>query len=203
MPSPFPGMDPYLESSDWFPDLRSGLLVHMKAQLNQILPRPYHARSNYRFWREYTRHPLESDHVAGHSVRATGERGRKERALVEPQPAGPLIVSLQTVEQGPFKQAVLEIRVRHGKEARLVTGIEIPSTYDKEVDHPSREQYIRRQRNILGGAANLVEIDLLRGVRIPRLSLATSSRQRRVVSITLCRSIGTIDLMISSSIRFP
>ena len=30
MPSPFPGMDPYLESPDWFPDLHGSLIIFMK-----------------------------------------------------------------------------------------------------------------------------------------------------------------------------
>ncbi len=30
MPSPFPGMDPYLESPDWFPDLHGSLITFMK-----------------------------------------------------------------------------------------------------------------------------------------------------------------------------
>jgi hypothetical protein len=32
MPSPFPGMDPYLESPDWFPDLQDNLIVFMKVK---------------------------------------------------------------------------------------------------------------------------------------------------------------------------
>jgi hypothetical protein len=55
MPSPFPGMDPYLESTHWFPDLRSNLISHVKARLNQILPESYYAQSDYRYWFEYSR----------------------------------------------------------------------------------------------------------------------------------------------------
>jgi len=28
MPSPCPGMDPYLESPDWFPDLHDGMITY-------------------------------------------------------------------------------------------------------------------------------------------------------------------------------
>ncbi len=162
MPSPFPGMDPYLESPDWFPDLRSSLIVHMKAQLNQMLPRPYYAQSDYRYWLEYTRHSIGPDPDVPGSARRVREPGGRERGAAEPRPPGPLIISFRIIEQGPFKQAFLEIRRRRGKGVRLVTAIEIPSPYDKEVDHPSRGQYIERQRKILGSDAHLVEIDLLR-----------------------------------------
>jgi hypothetical protein len=33
MPSPFPGMDPYLESPDWFPNLHDGLIFTIQAAL--------------------------------------------------------------------------------------------------------------------------------------------------------------------------
>ena len=45
MPSPFPGMDPYLESPDWFPDLHGSLIFLMKETLRRSLPRPYYAQS--------------------------------------------------------------------------------------------------------------------------------------------------------------
>ena len=50
MPSPFPGMDPFLESPDWFPDLRDGLIFTMQAALQACLPRMYYARSRQHVW---------------------------------------------------------------------------------------------------------------------------------------------------------
>jgi hypothetical protein len=43
MPSPFPGMDPYLESEPFCDDLRSTLVVVAHGELNQRLPRGYSA----------------------------------------------------------------------------------------------------------------------------------------------------------------
>ena len=37
MPSPFPGMDPYLESPDWFPDLHDGL-IFIKGRFKPVYP---------------------------------------------------------------------------------------------------------------------------------------------------------------------
>ena len=54
MPSPFPGMDPYLESPDWFPDLHDSLIVIMKGTLQRSLPEPYYAQSSQRVWLEYS-----------------------------------------------------------------------------------------------------------------------------------------------------
>src|SRR5437764_6644253 len=48
MPSPFPGMDPYLESPDIWPDFHDALAAELRAVLNQTLPRPYYARLEMR-----------------------------------------------------------------------------------------------------------------------------------------------------------
>ena len=46
MLSPFPGMDPYLESPDWFPGLHDSLIVFMKGTLQRSLPESYYADSS-------------------------------------------------------------------------------------------------------------------------------------------------------------
>ena len=61
MPSPFPGMDPYLESPDWFPDLHGSLIIFMKGTLQGSLPDAYYAQSSQRVWVEYTRRHSEPD----------------------------------------------------------------------------------------------------------------------------------------------
>ncbi len=48
MPSPFPGMDPYLESPDIWPDFHDALASEIRAVLNQTLPPPYYARLEMR-----------------------------------------------------------------------------------------------------------------------------------------------------------
>ena len=44
MASPFPGMDPYLEAPDIWPDLQSALAAEIRNELNQTLPAPYYVR---------------------------------------------------------------------------------------------------------------------------------------------------------------
>ncbi len=44
MASPFPGMDPYLEAADIWPDFHSGLSGEIRVELNISLPPPYYAR---------------------------------------------------------------------------------------------------------------------------------------------------------------
>src|SRR4051794_35406980 len=48
MPSPFPGMDPYLESPHIWPDLHDSLANEIRNELNHSLPSPYYARLEMR-----------------------------------------------------------------------------------------------------------------------------------------------------------
>ena len=50
MPSPFPGMDPWLERPMVFPALHNSLLIYMQEALNGLLPRPYVATTANRVW---------------------------------------------------------------------------------------------------------------------------------------------------------
>ncbi len=72
-------------------------------------------------------------------------------------------MTVESVEHGPFEESYLEIRRRKGKEVRLVASIEILSLSNKSPGNPGREQYLTKQKEILGGPVHLVEIDLLRG----------------------------------------
>ena len=50
MPSPFPGMDPFLEDPGQFPTLHGGLITAMMSQLQRTLPDGYLASANERVW---------------------------------------------------------------------------------------------------------------------------------------------------------
>ena len=44
MPSPFPGMDPYIEAADIWPDFHHALATEIRSELNQLLPPRYYAQ---------------------------------------------------------------------------------------------------------------------------------------------------------------
>ena len=50
MPSPFPGMDPYLEQPDVFPDLHNAFIIYLQRALQPVLPDPYYAATGRRVW---------------------------------------------------------------------------------------------------------------------------------------------------------
>jgi hypothetical protein len=157
-------MDPYLESPDWFPDLHDGLIFCLKQMLQDRLPEAYYAQSSQRVWLEYSRRYVEPDvEVAGRPRTARKGRRTAGLAVAEPRTAAPLVLTVETIEHGPFKESYLEIRRRKGKEIQLVASIEVLSPSNKTPGNPGREQYLEKQREILEGPVYLVEIDLLRG----------------------------------------
>lgn len=163
MPSPFPGMDPYLESPDWFPNLHHDLITFIKQTLQSRLPESYYAQSDQRVWLEYSRRQAEPDVEIVHSRRRRKRRVGGGVALAEREPAEPVVISVETIEHGPFHESYIEIRKRLGKSVRLVTSLEVLSPSNKTIGNPGRELYIQKQREVLGSDVNLVEIDLLRG----------------------------------------
>ena len=48
MPSPFPGMDPYLEGPAIWPDFHDAFAGEIRNHLNHTLPAPYYARLEMR-----------------------------------------------------------------------------------------------------------------------------------------------------------
>ena len=163
MPSPFPGMDPYLESPDWFPDLHGSLIIFMKETLQRSLPGPYYAQSSQRVWLEYTKRFAEPDVEVVRSARKPRKQSRGGVAVAEVRPPGPMVVSIETIEHGPFKENFLEIRQRRGEEIQIVASIEVLSPSNKRVGHPSREKFLKKQEKTLDSQTHLIEIDLLRG----------------------------------------
>src|SRR4051812_30711869 len=128
MPSPFPGMDPYLESPDWFPDLHDSLITFIKGAVQQQLPDDYYAQSSQRVWLEYSQRYVEPDVEVVRSRKPRRRGGVRGGVAVAPLiPVEPLIVSVEMVEHGPFEESFVEIRRRKGKDARLVASIEILS----------------------------------------------------------------------------
>src|SRR5271157_4509649 len=161
MPSPFPGMDPYLESPDWFPDLHDSLITFIKASLQERLPPSYYARSTQRVWLEVEHRRIEPDvDVLRTSGAHTGfyEPVSGGVAVAEPVTAEPVVVTVESMASDPFEEPNLEIRRRQGTDGVLVASIEILS--------PSNKTQSSSGDTIL----NFSELDPLRVPGIPYLT---------------------------------
>ncbi len=156
MPSPFPGMDPWLEAAGVFPDLHSVLIIYMREALNAAMPDGYVATSSHLVWvdPELRREP---------DVAAFGPLDRPaagaERLEGEFSACGMLAVASEPVAE-PTEEPYLEIYSEQGD--RLVTAVEVLSLSNKKPGDGGRTSYQQKQGEFRLAGVNLVEIDLLR-----------------------------------------
>jgi len=155
MPSPFPGMDPYLEHPAVFPGLHNRLIAVLSETLQAALPAPYFAEIGERVWVEVSQRFIEPDTSVFRS-------GPIEGGAVAAPPARsqPVVV---TVPHDERREPRVEIRTAGDGDERLVTAIEVLSPSNKTPGERGRELYLRKQRELLDSPTHLVEIDLLRG----------------------------------------
>ncbi|MEE8390751.1 MAG: DUF4058 family protein [Anaerolineae bacterium] len=168
---PFPGMDPYLEAPDIWPDFHDALAATIRAHLNASLPAPYYARLQKR--------PELGVALEGGVLRhiipdVTVLRRPQPETLTEPATGtGVAVLELPRVEAtagvevrvytDPFQHRLVEIYDAE-REHRLVTVIEIVSPSNKRPG-PDRRVYETKQRDVLDSDVNLIELDLLRSGR--------------------------------------
>ena len=156
MPSPFPGMDPYLEAH--WRDVHARLIIYASDALQSVLPSSLRARVEERVLLETPQglrdHPLYPDvRVVEYAPKRTTEA----RPAAGVATAEPLLVD---TEVEPAIETYLEIIDRESGN-RVVTVIEFLSPSNKSPG-PNREQYLRKQREVVTSDSNLVEIDLTR-----------------------------------------
>jgi hypothetical protein len=168
MPSPFPGMDPFIEACGLWGDFHDKLIGEIEREVSRQLPARYVARMGERTYVEWidprdlesmTR-PFEPDVSIRGRDWAKGDRSGGA-AVVEADPQAVVMHGLIEIEH---HEIFLEIR-ELDPQRRLVTCIEVLSPSNKRFGTVGWLQYDRKRQVFLEGHANLVEIDLLRGGR--------------------------------------
>ena len=157
MPSPFPGMDPYLEQAAHWQDFHTELLTTIRRMLTlKVGPNYIVQFEEHVYIHDLPPEPRSSVCRAGVSVaRARPIHGAEVALGVLEAPA-----EIDLPEQVEERIRFLEIRDRRGRE--LVTVIELLSPSNKRLGE-DRDSYLSKRREILRSHAHLVEIDLLRG----------------------------------------
>ena len=160
----FPGMDPYLEAPDIWPDFHHSLAATIRAELNARLPEPYYARLQMRpelgvVLEEGALHRIVPDVVvAQQRERATASSTTTRVA----EPRTTVSDGIQVrVHTDPLQHRFLEIR-NAARGHKLITLIEIVSPANKR-SGPDRRGYEAKQREVLESDAHLIELDLQRG----------------------------------------
>lgn len=158
MPSPFPGMDPYLEAH--WRDVHASLVIYTRDALQGVLPGSLRARVEERVLLEGSEGILNRSLAP--DVRVVEYPPLEKRfAKSPPEPglslAEPILVE---AEMEPATETFIEIIDRESGN-RVVTVIEFLSPTNKSPG-PGREQYQRKQQELCSSDTNLVEIDLNR-----------------------------------------
>ena len=186
MPSPFPGMDPYLENPVRWPDVHQRLITYISDVLQpQVRPR-YHARIGERVYILEPPHALYPDvllieHPAREPALMDVYTQAPEVTVAEEELETPVILTLPPVEhREPF------IEIVHAAGGEVVTVIEVLSPANKTSGEGHR-LYHRKQQEIINSPVHLIEIDLLaeglRTVAISEEGLASLPPHRYLVSV--------------------
>jgi hypothetical protein len=167
MPSPFPGMDPYLEALGLWPDFHHRLATEISIELNTALPSPYYAQLEMRQELGIVEEGGVSQRIIPDvTVVRHPQPSARAGAAVLDRPRRDLSKAFEyIVHLDPVQHHFVEIR-DSARGHKLITLIEILSPSNKRPG-PDREAYQRKQREVLDSDANLIEFDLLRtGERI-------------------------------------
>ncbi len=157
MPSPFPGMDPFIESQVWEDFHRHFIEDIFTALVPRVRPR-YVVRVEERVYVEYA--PNRREVI------------RPDVSVVEGQPAEPLTAAkASTVAAAPFVLTLPKpqeerepfITIRSRESAEVVTIIEVLSPTNKNPKSDGHSEYLHKRGVILQSSTHLVELDLLRG----------------------------------------
>ena len=159
MLSPFPGMDPYLETPHLWPDVHNGLMSQIQGALNRLIQPHYVARVEFRVYVSDDDDPGRKAIVPDLRIESTTNgRSAKHSTSSSTAIAEPIIVPILIDHE--IEEAYLTIK--NPKSGALVTIIEIMSPTNKIRGAEGRKSFMRKKNEVLASDVHWVEIDLLR-----------------------------------------
>ena len=176
MPTPFPGMDPYLEHPALWPGVHNRLIAAIADDLGvRVAPRYYIGLEQ----RTYLLNPDDLVFVGRPDVSVLTE-GAEAGDGAFWERAGAAVLEVDVPMTDEVRETFLEIH-EVGTE-RLVTVVELLSPVNKRGGQ-GRSDYEQKRIQVLGTRTNLVEIDLLRvGRPMPVIGRPVRSDYRILVS---------------------
>lgn len=151
MPSPFPGMDPYLEDRSLWSDIHSSLIAYIREALQPLIRPQYIARIGERIQLADVGHSYIPDVLLMRRLHEPAPTLTIAGALVADEPQ--MTRFFDETRHEPY------IEIIYRDTGEVVTLIEVLSPANKVGD--GRDQYVQKQRELLDTSVNLVEIDLL------------------------------------------
>jgi Protein of unknown function (DUF4058) len=158
MPSPFPGMDPYLENPGLWPDVHHSLINVSSEFLLAALRPKYVAKIDERSYVVDGLDDALSVLVPSIRIREINSSGASiiARGGVAIEPG----IELEPALRMDVRELHIEIFDRERQQ--VVTVVEFLSPANKVKGSAAHESYDQKRREVLASEINLVEIDLLR-----------------------------------------
>lgn len=174
MPSPLPGMNPYIESPELWSEFHSRMIVAIADALDDCLSRNYRVAVEKRV---YLSDDGESILVGIADVSVTGFPQNTTQTATLTTAIQPLNIQI------PIAQEIQErfLEIREAGTGSVITTIELLSPKNKR-SGDGRDTYVQKRQKILTSATNLVEIDLLRSGKPFPMVGATPSDYRILIS---------------------
>jgi len=157
MPTPFPGMDPYLEQPALWPNVHNSLIVAIRDVLSPQLRPRYYVSVEERTYRQEPGGLTFAGRPDAAIIRPAPTSLNEPTLIYEVHPA-PVLVELPL----PDEMTETYLEVRSVEDDRVITVLEILSPSNKRYG-TGRELYLSKRSGVLASLTHLVEIDLLRG----------------------------------------
>ena len=168
MPSPFPGMNPYLERAAVWPDFHQAYLTYLSETLSDLVGEHYFVAIEERV---YLHDADEDPKLIGKpdlGVTADEDSPKPARGTSTVAVVAPSKVTIPKLRKR--KVPYLQVVDTDGQE--VVTVIELLSPSNKYAGD-DRDSYLAKRRELLGTRVSFVELDFLRGgPRMPLKDLA-------------------------------
>lgn len=183
MPTPFPGMDPYLEWPDLWSSVHSRLIVATADVLvSELLPKYYVTVEERSYGQDLSSLAFSTapDVAILNLVKpeAVPPQARSKTAMMDAATVEPVVVTVPTSIE--IIERYLEVRAVESD--RVVTALEILSPWNKAAG-TGQTQYLRKRGRVLDSGTHLVEVDLLRGGQtMPALGYDQVSHYRILIS---------------------
>jgi Protein of unknown function (DUF4058) len=183
MPSPFPGMNPYLENPLFWSEVHNLLIAAIFRKLNPQLRPKYKVAIEKRVYQTTEQDSLLVG-VADVAVQSIQKVPSPQRASIAVASPSVEAVTVDVTMPETVKETYLEVRDVTTQE--VVTVIEMLSPKNKRSGE-GRNAYVKKRLQVLGSYTNLVEIDLLREGKPQQVQTGIKTDYRILVSRALKR----------------
>ena len=177
MPSPFPGMDPYVEEGSIWPDMHLRLISNISEALQSLVRPKYIVRIEERIALETLSNRDVPDVMMIKPTLVSSGTQTNTGVLVADEP--------QAIRSGDEERRIPYLEVILRQSGNVVTVIEVLSPSNKL--GLGRADNLQEQEDLLNTGTNLVEIDLLSGPTATfarRFRVTTPQDWRYIISIS-------------------